>query len=588
LKEISLENKLKTVLFDVYVIIGIFILAILINVPGFIAEWPVTHDVFRYVHLLEYFTDAIEAGFYYPRWMPEVYGGYGYPTFVFYQPAVFYLATPFYLITGNPFIAYHISMIISIMAGGTGAYYLCKQFTKDNKFAILGALFYLITPYLYSNLYVRGDLSELLGMMLCPWPIYFLLKIKEHVTANRPISLLLGGAAISLAAIVYSHPFAGMLLYPTYIVSAIAIFDDKKKNKQIKFVFASIFAMVLGGFLCSPYWLPACLLRDEVNYNWILSNYYLYDRHFVFLPQFFLNNWGFGDSMPGPKDYMSFQLGLFHFILALTGMIIARKNRLILISGISYFICIFMMTSWSKWIWDITPFIRMLQFPWRILMLTAIFQTICFCGIAELKIRNPRNFYIITVIVLLLFVGWHYKQFSCQDWSDFDLLENNDPAFVLEKEKEAMDRTYHSFCNENEFLPKSSVKPLPPPRQNGPIVNFYGNTQNSRILSSPHIIKCSLNSNGNSLVRINQIFLPGWKVKVNGLPLEEKLIKDNLTPSGLMTIPLGVGYYEIEAWYDGPPWLIIRCFLTGMAFISFILFAVYEKKAIQRDKKDSP
>ena len=286
---------------DRLIIIILILISILIILPGVFAEWPVTHDVFRYVHLLKYFSDTILSGFYYPRWMPEVYGGYGYPTFVFYQPAVFFLATPFFLITGNAFTAYHIVMAIAVFAGASGVYFLSKEITKNRQYAFIASVFYLLTPYLYVNLYVRGDLSEFLGMMLCPWPLFFILKIKEYITADKPLYFLVGGTSVSLAAIVYSHPFAGLLLYPAYVVIAIAIYDFKIKEKKLKFIFSSIFALLLGGLLSSPYWLPASLLRDEVNYNWILSNYYEYDKHFVSFPQFFFKLLGVWRFNAGPE-----------------------------------------------------------------------------------------------------------------------------------------------------------------------------------------------------------------------------------------------------------------------------------------------
>ena len=33
----------------------------------------------------------IKDGNWYPRWIPDLYGGYGYPTFTFYAPATYYL-----------------------------------------------------------------------------------------------------------------------------------------------------------------------------------------------------------------------------------------------------------------------------------------------------------------------------------------------------------------------------------------------------------------------------------------------------------------------------------------------------------------
>jgi len=58
--------------------------------------WPVAHEEFRYIVLVDRFVDAIEQGELYPRYLSDLYGGYGYPVFCFYQPALFYLAAPFF------------------------------------------------------------------------------------------------------------------------------------------------------------------------------------------------------------------------------------------------------------------------------------------------------------------------------------------------------------------------------------------------------------------------------------------------------------------------------------------------------------
>ena len=79
------------------------------------------------------------------------------------------------------------------------------------------------------------------------------------------------------------------------------------------------------------------------------------------------------------------------------------------------------------------------------------------------------------------------------------------------------------------------------------------------------------------MIRFNQLYFPGWKIKINGLYIADQLLKKYLTPSGLMIIPLGKGSYNIEAWYDGPPGFLWRNILIGSALLSYLIFAFYEK-----------
>ena len=55
-------------------------------------DWVIGHNEgLRYLALAEHFRRVLRWTASYPRWLPELYGGRGYPTFVFYQPFVFFL-----------------------------------------------------------------------------------------------------------------------------------------------------------------------------------------------------------------------------------------------------------------------------------------------------------------------------------------------------------------------------------------------------------------------------------------------------------------------------------------------------------------
>ena len=55
-------------------------------------EWghfPHTHEAVRYPALLLHFQAALADGVIYPRWLPDLYAGYGYPTLSFISPFSF-------------------------------------------------------------------------------------------------------------------------------------------------------------------------------------------------------------------------------------------------------------------------------------------------------------------------------------------------------------------------------------------------------------------------------------------------------------------------------------------------------------------
>ena len=71
--------------------------ALLFTVPG----WgPLAHPNFAFGKLYDgtshlsrayFLRELLTHGDWYPRWVPQEYGGYGYPTFNFYSPLTYYL-----------------------------------------------------------------------------------------------------------------------------------------------------------------------------------------------------------------------------------------------------------------------------------------------------------------------------------------------------------------------------------------------------------------------------------------------------------------------------------------------------------------
>jgi hypothetical protein len=119
---------------------------------------------------------------------------------------------------------------------------------------------------------------------------------------------------------------------------------------------------------------------------------YEYADHFVSLKQLIYSPWGFGYSVPGTGDGMSFQLGPFHWLLALLSLTLLfyswLKRQKIdwqwVFFGLLFGVSIVAMLPVSLPIWKALPFVHYVQFPWRLLA----FATLAVAGLTAQLVKT--------------------------------------------------------------------------------------------------------------------------------------------------------------------------------------------------------
>jgi hypothetical protein len=136
-------------------------------------------------------------------------------------------------------------------------------------------------------------------------------------------------------------------------------------------------ALLLGLGMVAIFFMPAVIEYQFVRTDQWLGNYYNYTNHFVNVFQLFDPRWGFGISVAGPNDGMSFQLGVVPVLLAIFSIIAMIKNpnhtrRYWLFFGALVLIVAGLMLGPSLSIWKILPILSFIQFPWRLLAFTTV------------------------------------------------------------------------------------------------------------------------------------------------------------------------------------------------------------------------
>lgn len=602
--------------------------------------WPFTHELDRYQVLTRLYMDAAAQGQWYPRWMPEMTGGYGYPLFVYYQPGFFLLALPFGLVGGAAF-GVNAALFTLFLVGGIGAFLVGRLLAGNGAGAFAAALF-LLTPYHFVNLYVRGDLSELMAALLMPWPVFGLLWLERCSRDGKPCRAAVLTMALGLAVIVISHPITAFFFVPVLLGTCALILFELPRPKRRRFATEAAGALVLAAALSSFYWFPVLQMGSQSQLSQVQAgeDYYTTERHAVSLAQLVSRSWGHGVSLPdSTDDTMSFQLGLPHLLLALGGVWWARRRRLFLWLGALYVLLALLMTTPVSGAWRL-PLLEMVHFPWRLLSVLALLQMLCATGWFEASRPRPawlggRHAMTLGAFVLLGVFMWQpgirgvpgfiavqepvldRSVLRCRESAGvraptperyqreieamkYLLLRTPEdlgrPVMVDDIEKNALalaDATTWGFDNKDkgEWLPKTA-RPvrLPGPRRKMVLVP-QGASVTPLEGNSSFRVRCSVATpdTGPKEALLNQLYFPGWRVWLDGKEVPAGDLERFLLPDGRMRLFLpATAVCELEAWYDGPPGWRLRSVLAILVIAAWVAFQFVLARRLRTPPAASP
>jgi len=370
------------------VLLSLFTIGPLLQ-PGYF--WD-AHDARHSVYFLFEFNRGIQDGILYPRWQPDFAFGYGYPFFNIYGPLATYLGEIFYLLGLGFTGAVKAVFGLSVIGSGLAMYGFVKQ-VMGRRAGLVAAVAYMVIPYRLVDLYVRAALAESVAYVFVPlvlWGVW--------ASLQRPRLANVLGLALAYAALMFTSPLVTLLLTLILVfyvaVLGLARLNDEQPWRQ--FSRESILpwlghlghrlappalALILGLCLSAVFSLPAMTENRFVRVDQWYGGRYAWGGDFVEFFQLFSPRWGFGTSVPGPHDEVSFQLGLVPVVLSLLGVsnLLRRRTigsraarRLVVFFAVMTVLVVFLMLSVSAQLWQVLPLVRLAQFPWRLLALTVV------------------------------------------------------------------------------------------------------------------------------------------------------------------------------------------------------------------------
>jgi hypothetical protein len=341
-------------------------------------------------------------------------------------------------------------------------------------------------------------------------------------------------------------------------------------------------ALALGSLLATIFLLPMLLERGFISEAQWVHGTYDYSLHFVYPSQFFAPGWGYGYSVPGAEDGMSFQLGLLVFVGAAVGAVAAlsrRGSRLpnrveALFMLIASLVAIFAMTPAAQPIWDVLPAVNLIQFPWRLLAVTVVtLALLAGAGTHWLEQRVGPNAtpgpYVYLAVLALALASFPY--------TGPELLpvrpEDESARAVIDFELEYPDM--RGMTRWSERLPADADSPLiaqylaGEPLRRAAIVSGQGTILDQS--SAGASARAKVHADDAVRLRFYTYYFPGWQATVDGRPVE--IVPD--PPNGLIGLVVPPGEHEVRLRFGATPLrrvsagisLAALAIITGLSFI---------------------
>jgi len=483
-----------------------------------------------------------------PRYSGELNFGYGYPLFNFVYPLPYYLGV-FLHFLGIGFVdAIKILFALSVFFSGFFMFFASKLLWKNTWAGLISAVMYIYFPYRMVDLYVRGSIGESLSFVLFPLLFYLAIKL-----IGKPSFLLVGGIGVCVASLAMTHNIMAVFFTPLYILFVL-IQAILKNKKAIKAFSLSIF---LGLGLSAFFSLPALFEKNNI----LLSQIPIADRnlYFVNLSQFIFPRWGYG--VPIDPNGFSYQLGLAHLavfiiiVLSLSSFLIKNKIKFkeyyikfagILTISVSFFT--FLLFKPSEFLWKNIPLLSEINYPWIVLGILGFLISLL-AGFLSKKVLG--RFVMIFLAIIAVFTVLPYAK----------------PQQYINKGDSYYLTNDATTTSSNELMPIWVKKiPFQRPAEKVEIVKGAGTVNN--IFYNSKKITFDVLAEGNTKVRVNTIYYPGWEAFVNS----QKAEIDYTNERGVMELEVPKGENKVELKFSETP---LRLFADLLGIISILLLVFY-------------
>lgn len=483
-----------------------------------------THDGEYHIIRFWQFSRVLSEGHVFPRWAPDLNSGYGIPLFIFHYPFPNYIGFLLH-VAGLSFVdSFKVALALGYFLA-IGACYLWVSRWVLRRHAAVATIIFATIPYWFVDIYVRGSIGEV-------WAIAWFFVVLSAVEHSLPLVV-----SAAFAFLVLSHNIMAMVLAPILLCYTMV-----RGRRLIGFLF-------VGLLLSAYFWIPALVERVFVTG----LNSVNFADHFPLLVQLLFPSWGTGFSVRQlTSDEMSFQIGLVPLIVVtLSFLRRASKEALpvyrlfLLVAAIG----LLLMLEISKPLWEALPFLPFIQYPWRLL---AVMLPVTAFLAARVAASYP-GWVGVSLAVLSVFASKSYMR-----------------PVVYAPRSDSYYLTRPEFTDGTSSIGNTFSTVWTPWKKDRPkakidVVAGTATIHNERIRATDSSF--TIESVGPSIISMNTLFYPGWKLSIDAIPREFENTK-----TGILRFTVPDGTHKITIAFGETPF---RKMADSISFLSLLWLSVW-------------
>lgn len=538
---------------------------------------------------------GMSMGFLYPHWAYSPNFGAGEPRFVFYPPLTFLTGAVLGMLLPWSVVPVVLSLLL-LAATGLAVRALAREALTDGPATLAGCAAIFI-GYALFNVYKRCDYAELTGGFWIPLLLLFALRRRKPpgtfweltLDGSAPLALIVAGMWLSNGPV-------GIM--GSYLLAAVAVVSAVTEKSLAPLVRAAV-GTIAGMALAALYLLPAVWER-----NWASIQYAVTLSHFVVE-----NSWLFArhaDPGMGSHDVLLARASLVGAVMLavafgggaiawMRGAVPGERTWWLPLALIPPAV-LFLLLPISRPVWNWMPELRLLQFPWRWLVVLEAPMAIGFASAVWCDRRALRIS--LLAACAALFVGISVVAF---DWwflesrtFEADVLESvREGAGVLGKPEYAPPGI--RLAQVDRIVPEACLLDSPQgDAGSGPAWDGESASCNSsawrqailmgdasdaeaRYMQEPKRIMGVAEHAGYLILRLR--YYPAWAVRVNGRPVRVQAERER----GLMAVPVPQGNDLVSVDWTTTGDVVAGRWISFAALLAIAGLYWFERKQLQAD-----